>query len=146
MFFPRRPPPPPPPPPHPSFRVLVLKTLLHIDQKLQKLDQSLDPKIDQFLQLLSQLESKIMASFDDLKASQDATDALIGKVKTDVETLAAMIAAIPPAGMTPEQQAGLDAAKAHADSINDKLSAVDAMTADPAAPAPVEPAPTEPTA
>lgn len=121
MFFPRRPPPPPAPPPHPSFRVLVLKTLLHIDQKL------------------TQLESKIMASFDDLKASQDATDALIGKVATDVQTLTDMLAAIPPAGMTPEQQAALDAAKAHADSINDALSAVDAKTADPAAPAPVEP-------
>lgn len=135
MFFPRRPPPPPPPParddgyvmsdrPHLSFRVLVLKTLLHIDQKL------------------TQLESKIMASFDDLKAAQDATDSIIAKVKTDVETLTAMIAAIPPAGMTAEQQAALDAAAAKASAINDSLSAVDAMTADPAPPAP----PVEPTA
>lgn len=128
MFFPRRPPPPPPPPPHPSFRVLVLKTLLHLDQKL-----------DQLLQRQTQLENNIMASFDDLATRQAATDALIGKVATDVQTLTDMLAAIPPAGMTAEQQAALDAAVAHADTINAALSAVDDKTADPAPPAPVEP-------
>ncbi len=69
---------------------------------------------------------KLMASFDDLKAKQDETDAKISTVKADVEKLLGLLAAIPPAGMTAEQQAALDAAVAHAGAINDSLSAVDA--------------------
>lgn len=74
-----------------------------------------------------------MSSFDDLKAAQDATDAKVATVKADVEKLLGLLAAIPPAGMTPEQQAALDAAVVHAGAINDSLTAVDATANPPAA-------------
>jgi hypothetical protein len=76
----------------------------------------------------------LMSSFDDLKAAQAETDAKIATVKTDLETLIAKLAAIPPAGLTPEQQTALDDAVAHAGAINASLAAVDAE-ANPPAPA-----------
>lgn len=75
-------------------------------------------------EILNKLEI-VMASFEELKAAQDVTDAKIAAVKADVEKLMALLAAIPPAGMTPEQQAALDAAVVHAGAINDALAAVD---------------------
>jgi hypothetical protein len=68
----------------------------------------------------------LMADFNELKAAQDATDAKVAAVKTDVETLIAKLAAVPPAGLTAEQQAALDDAVTHANAINASLSAVDA--------------------
>ena len=80
------------------------------------------------LDLILDEQGIIMASLDDLKAAQDATDAKIASVKTDVEALLALLAAVPPAGLTPAQQAALDAAVVHATAINDSLTAVDAET------------------
>lgn len=85
------------------------------------------------LDLILENHGILMATFEELKEAQDAIMALVGKVKTDVETLHAQIAAIPAGGMTPEQQAALDAAVVAAKSIVDSLSNVDAMTADPSA-------------
>lgn len=76
-------------------------------------------------QRIEQKVDKLMSSFDDLKAQQVATDAKVAAVKTDVETLLAKLAAIPPAGLTPEQQAALDDAVTHATAINTSLGAID---------------------
>jgi prophage DNA circulation protein len=88
--------------------------------------------LDQKFDLILEDQEILMASFEELKASQDAIVGLVGKVKTDVETLAAQIAAIPPGGMTAEQQKALDDAVTQANAIKDSLSAVDALTPDPA--------------
>jgi hypothetical protein len=69
----------------------------------------------------------LMATFEDLKAAQDATDAKIDAVKADIQTLMDKLAAIPPGGLTPEQEAALADAVAHAQAINEKLGAIDAM-------------------
>ncbi len=69
---------------------------------------------------------KLMSSFDDLKAAQDESDAKIAAIKADVETMLAKLANIPVAGMTPEQQAALDAAVDHAKKMNDAMGAIDA--------------------
>jgi hypothetical protein len=108
-----------------KFEVDVSDIHIHVHIKpesevLARLDLVLD-KLD----LVTGNTESIMSSFDDLKAAQAATDAKIASVKADVEKLMALLAAIPPAGMTPEQQAALDEAVAHASSINDSLSAVD---------------------
>lgn len=69
----------------------------------------------------------ILMSFEDLKAAQDATDAKIDAVKADIEGLMAKLAAVPVAGMTPEQEAALADAVAHAHTINNKLSVIDEL-------------------
>lgn len=88
-------------------------------------------KLDKLTNKIRTGERRIMANFEDLKAAQDATDAKIAAVKADVERLMEALANVPPAGMTPEQQAALDAAVAHATSINDALGAVDALNPEP---------------
>ena len=72
-----------------------------------------------------QMEKRIMSTLADVQAAQAATDAKIATVKADVEALLAKVAAIPPAGLTPEQQAAIDDITAHATKINDSLGAVD---------------------
>lgn len=96
-------------------------------------------RIEQLLGILLDNTEFLMTAFDDLKAAQDATDAKVAAVKADVEKLMALLAAVPPAGMTPEQTAALDAAVVHANAINASLSAVDAEV-NPPAPAPAAPA------
>jgi hypothetical protein len=77
--------------------------------------------------MLGSIKETILMSFEDLKAAQDATDAKIDAVKADIDALMAKLAAVPVAGMTPEQEAALADAVAHAQAINDKLGAIDAM-------------------
>jgi hypothetical protein len=72
-----------------------------------------------------------MSTFDDLKAAQEVTDAKIAAVKADVEHLIDALANMPAPGLTAEQQAALDLAVAKANSINDALAGVDAMTPEP---------------
>ena len=83
-------------------------------------------------QMLGNLETRIMSNFDDLKAAQAATDALITKVSGDIATLLGKLANIPPGGLTPEQQAALDDAVAHANAINASLTAADTSANPPA--------------
>jgi len=86
--------------------------------------------------ILRRIERKVnwlMSSFDDLAAAQADTLTKVAAVKTDVETLLAQIKNIPPAGLTPEQQAALDQAVTTAQSINTALSAVDTEVHPPAA-------------
>ncbi len=82
---------------------------------------------------LQQGIDKIMSTLEDLAAAQVVTIADVAAVKADVEKLVAALAAVPPAGLTPEQQAALDAAVVRANAINDGLAAIDAS---------VNPAPT----
>ena len=74
-----------------------------------------------------------MSTLADAQAKQAKTDTLIATIKTDVETLLAKVAAIPPAGLTPEQQAAIDDIANHADAINNALGGIDAEVNPPAA-------------
>ncbi len=77
------------------------------------------------LNLVLQKEDQIMSALSDIQAKQAITDANIAKLKVDVEALLAKIAAIPPGGLTPEQQTAIDDIATHADAINTALGAVD---------------------
>lgn len=66
-----------------------------------------------------------MSTLADLQAAQAATDVKIATIKTDVEALLTKLDNIPTGGLTPAQQAALDDAVAHANKINDSLSALD---------------------
>jgi septation ring formation regulator EzrA len=90
---------------------------------MRRLD-ALDSKID----LILNNQEMNMSTFEELKASQDAITALVGKVKADVDALHAKLDAIPAAGMTPEQQAALDDAVTSAKAIAASLSSVDDLT------------------
>lgn len=91
--------------------------------------------LNQKMNLIQNTLGKIMSTLADVQAAQVVTDQKITAISADVTTLLAKIAAIPPGGLTPEQQAAIDDIAAHAGKINDALSAVDATANPPAAPA-----------
>lgn len=76
---------------------------------------------------LGSLKEFIQMSFEDLKAAQAETDAKVEAVAADIKVLMDKLAAIPVPGMTPEQEAALADAVAHAKAINDRLGAIDAL-------------------
>ena len=76
--------------------------------------------------ILEKLET-LQMSFEDLKAAQAETDAKVEAVAADIKVLMDKLAAIPVPGMTPEQEAALADAVAHAKAINDRLGAIDAL-------------------
>ncbi len=73
--------------------------------------------------ILEKLETLLM-SFEDLKAAQAETVALIGNVKADVEALMAKLADFVASGMTGDQVAEAVAATK---AINEQLGGVDAL-------------------
>lgn len=75
-----------------------------------------------------------MSTFDDLKGALDGISGNVSTVKGDVDTLLQKLSQIPTAGMTPEQQASLDAAVQQAQGISTSLGAIDAEVNPPAAP------------
>lgn len=79
-----------------------------------------------FKHRLEKKVDNIMASLEDLKAVLDGIGPKVTAVKTDTESLLAKLAAIPPIGLTPEQQAAIDAAVVEAQGISDSLGAIDA--------------------
>src|SRR6266404_7985938 len=79
--------------------------------------------IDQKLDLVMET---IMSAITDLKPILDSITGKVSTVKTDVETLLAKLAAVPTVGLTPDQQAAIDAAVAQAQGIADSLGAIDA--------------------
>jgi len=81
--------------------------------------------IENALILLLEGQEKIMSNLSDLEAKLGNIDAKVTLVATDIDTLLAKLAAIPTGGMTPEQQAALDAAVTHAQAIADSLGAID---------------------
>src|ERR1700722_7447988 len=91
---------------------------------IEQLDQLLQGNID------------IMATLDDLATQLNSIVVDVAAIKTDVETLLAKLAAIPPAGLTAAQQNALDAAVATAKNIDASIKAIDLET-HPIAPGPV---------
>ena len=87
------------------------------------------------LDLILERQDAIMSTFDDLKSAMDGIAGSVSTVKTDVETLLTKLSQVPTAGMTPEQQAALDAAVQQAQGIKESLGNIDAEV-NPPAPAP----------
>ncbi len=80
---------------------------------------------------------QIMATLEELNALLATIGTEVDKVSADTTNLLAQLAAIPVGGLTPEQQAAIDAAVASATSIASRLTALDASVPDVAAtPAP----------
>jgi hypothetical protein len=84
---------------------------------MRRLDD-LDNKIDLVMET-------IMATLEELNAAFATISSAVDKVSADTENLLAQLAAIPPGGLTPEQQAAIDQAVASATAIADRLKAID---------------------
>lgn len=90
----------------------------------------------------------LMSNFEDLQAALSTIGDKVTNVKGDVEGLLAKITELqsnPPTGMTPEQQASLDAAVTSAQNVAAQLTTLDDLVPAPAAPQPPvdeQPAPT----
>lgn len=67
----------------------------------------------------------IMATLEELNAALATISTEVDKVSADTENLLAQLAAIPPGGLTPEQQAAIDSAVTSATAIADRLKAID---------------------
>jgi hypothetical protein len=83
-------------------------------------------RVETMLGTIIRNQEKIMSDIADLEAALTAIDAKVVTVKADVDELLAKLAAIPTPGLTPEQQAAIDAAVAHANGIAASLGAIDA--------------------
>ena len=94
---------------------------------MRRLD-ALDNKIDLVMET-------IMSTLEELTGVLATISTEVDKVSADTDNLLAQLAAIPPGGLTPEQQAAIDSAVASATAIADRLKALDDKVPDPA-PAP----------
>ncbi|HJY06343.1 MAG TPA: hypothetical protein VJ323_08485 [Bryobacteraceae bacterium] len=81
-------------------------------------------RMEEMLGTITEKMETIIMSFEDLKAAQAETKALIGNVKADIEGLMAKLDAFAAGGMTPDQVAEVTA---DAKAINEQLSAADAL-------------------
>jgi len=77
----------------------------------------------------------VMATLEELTGLLTEIGTEVGKVSDDTDKLLADLAAIPTPGMTPEQQAAVDAAVASATAIRDRLTALDDKVPEPTPPA-----------
>ena len=84
---------------------------------MRRLD-ALDKKIDLSMET-------IMATLEELNAALATISTEVDKVSADTENLLAQLAAIPPGGLTPEQQTAIDSAVTSATAIADRLRAID---------------------
>ena len=75
-----------------------------------------------------------MATLEELNAVLATIATEVDKVSADTTNLLAQLAAIPPGGLTPEQQAAIDTAVASAQSIATRLQALDDSVPDAAPP------------
>lgn len=82
--------------------------------------------------LFDRLENA-MATLEELNTALAAIAAEVDKVSADTDNLLQQLTNIPPAGLTPEQQAALDAAVASANTISDRLKVIDDKVPDPTA-------------
>ena len=102
---------------------LVTQNFYYFDKELsERLD-----RIEKKLGTILENQETFKMSFEDLKAAQAETDAKVEAVAADIQVLMDKLAAIPTPGMTPEQEAALADAVAHAKAINDRLGAIDAL-------------------
>lgn len=85
--------------------------------------------IDRVSLALDKLET-MMATVEELGVVLAEIGEAVNKVSADTEKLLADLAGIPTPGMTPEQQAAIDAAVASATSIRDRLKALDEKVPD----------------
>ena len=84
---------------------------------MRRLD-ALDNKIDLVLET-------IMSTLEELTSVLATITTEVDKVSADTDNLIAQLAAIPPGGLTPEQQAAIDSAVASATAIADRLKTID---------------------
>lgn len=109
----------------------ILETLGVIETWAHRLRSDLAPvtKTD-----LHQLGDKIMSVISDFAAKQNAfndrMDAAVAGIQGDVQALNDLITKLQnsPGTITPEDQASLDALQARAQTVTDKLEALDALT------------------
>lgn len=88
--------------------------------------ESMDEKTD----LVLERQETIMATLEELNTALGAISPLLDKISTDTDNLLAQLASIPTGGLTPEQQAAIDSAVASANSISDRLKAIDEKVPD----------------
>lgn len=104
-----------------------LHVYLHLDQRqAPRWAQTLRTMVSQVLTN----QEKIMATIEELGVVLAEIGEGVNKVSADTEKLLSDLAAIPTPGMTPEQQAAIDAAVASATSIRDRLKALDERVPD----------------
>jgi len=81
--------------------------------------------INRKMDLILNNQEKIMATLEELNSALAAISTEVDKVSADTDKLLAQLAAIPPGGLTPEQQAAIDSAVASATSIAARLKTID---------------------
>lgn len=82
-------------------------------------------RLDAIDEKLTSVQETIMATLEELNSALAAISSEVDKVSADTDNLLAQLAAIPPGGLTPEQQAALDAAVASATGIAARLKTID---------------------
>ena len=92
---------------------------------MRRLD-ALDKKIDLSMET-------IMATLEELNAALATISSEVDKVSADTDNLLAKLAAIPPGGLTPEQQDAINAAVESATGIAARLKTIDDKVPDAAA-------------
>src|SRR6185295_5265768 len=85
---------------------------------------------DMVSQVLENQET-MMSTLEELTTVLAEISSEVDKVSADTDALLAKLAAIPTGGLTPEQQAALDAAVASATSIAGRLKAIDDKVPEP---------------
>jgi uncharacterized coiled-coil protein SlyX len=76
-------------------------------------------------------QETMMSTLEELTTVLAEISTEVDKVSADTDNLLAQLAAIPPGGLTPEQQAALDAAVASATAISARLKAIDDKVPEP---------------
>lgn len=82
-------------------------------------------RLDALDEKLTSVKDTIMATLEELNAALSTISNEVDKVSADTDNLLAKLAAIPTGGLTPEQQAAIDAAVVSATAIADRLKAID---------------------
>lgn len=103
------------------MRVDVYHHLVEARCEVMRRLDTLEDKID----LILQGKETIMATLEELNTALGLISSEVDKVSADTDNLLAQLAAIPPGGLTPEQQAAIDAAVASATAIAARLTAID---------------------
>jgi len=95
---------------------------IHFDQReAPRWAQTLREMVSQVLTN----QETTMATLDELNAALAAISSEVDKVSADTDALLAKLAAIPTGGLTPEQQAAIDAAVESATGIAARLKTID---------------------
>ena len=104
---------------------------VHIHHHHHEPGREVQDLLDEIVTTLGRMESNIMTTVEEYaaqaKAAQDETDAKLEAVGADVRLLMEKLAAIPVAGLTPEQEALLGDVVSHARAISEKVGAIDEL-------------------